>query len=151
MLAPKSTTEHFAALDGNALSLVEPGEYSLRFDYFETAMMFGRAPKLALHFTIISMGAYFDVVQVSRFYNVTRLIGPPRKFGRFKVGRKSTFAREYGRLFHLPRRLDRLPMSAFENHIIVGRIRTVTEGSDQKQIPEPLQYSVLDELLRIEQ
>jgi hypothetical protein len=149
MLAP-NRPEHFAVLDGEPLALVKPGEYQLRFDYFETAIMFGRAPKLVLKFTIISLGDYFDRVKLSRFYNVTKLLERPQKYGRFKVGRLGAFTREYGRLFHSPNRLDRMAMSEFERHIIVGRARTVTEGADQKRIPEAMQYSVLDELLRIE-
>jgi hypothetical protein len=42
-------------------------------------------------------------------------------------------------------------LKEFGRHIIIGRARTVTEGADQKGIPDALQYSVLDELLRIEQ
>ena len=143
--------EYYALLDGDPRALVIPGEYLFRFDHFETAVMFGRAPKLVLQFTVVSMGPYFDRVRMCRFYNVTKLLERPRRWGRFKVGPMSSFVREYARLFRLPRRLDRMPMSAFANYIIVGRVRTVTVGSDQKPIPESLQYSVLDELIRIEQ
>ena len=45
--------------------------YDLRYDFHETAVMFGRAPKLVLRFTIIEMGTeYFDTVQLPKFYNV---------------------------------------------------------------------------------
>jgi hypothetical protein len=143
--------EHFAVLDGEPLALVKPGEYQLRFDYFETAIMFNHARKLVMAFTIITPGEYFDTVKLKRFYNCTRLLERPKKYGRFKVGRASAFVREYGRLFYSPNRLDRMPMSAFERHIIVGRARTVTETHNQKNIPDTQQYSVLEELLRIEQ
>jgi hypothetical protein len=141
----------YAALEGDAPSHVKPGVYQLRFDYYATAVMFGRAPKLVLWFTIIEPGPYFDLMKLPRFYNVRKLIGRPAKFGRFKVGFKSTFLRDYARLFRVPARLDRIPMSEFGRRIIVGRVRTVTHGSNQLPIPEGLQYSVIEELLRCEQ
>jgi hypothetical protein len=142
--------EVFAELDGEAKALVPAGEYQLAFDHHETAVMFGRAPKLVLWFRIVTMGDHFEK-RVPRFYNVTRLIGRPCKHGRFKVGRSSAFLREYLRLFHCTNRLDRIPMSRFEQHVIVGKVRTVRIGGDQKRIPETLQYSVIDELVRVEE
>lgn len=148
--AQVSSVEAFGALDGPTPVLVKPGTYDLRFDYYATAMMFGRAPKVILHFTIIEMGCeYFDAVQLPRYYNVTKLAERPRKYGRFKVGFRSNFLRDYARLFGVPSRLDRIPMTAFERVIIRGRIRTVTEGSDQRVIPDGLQYSVIEELVGV--
>jgi hypothetical protein len=67
------------------------------------------------------------------------------------VGPRSHFVREYQRLFTSPmKRLDRIPMSEFSKHVIVGRARTVKEDSDQKDLPERARYSVIDELIRIE-
>jgi hypothetical protein len=150
MTAPKIPSDATCSLDGEAPALVPPGDYELRFDYYETATMFGRAPKLVLWFTIISMGPYFDVAKLARYYNATRLIGKPQRNGRFKVGYKSDFLREYARLFRAPSRLDRISMTEFTRHIIIGRARTVTQGSNQKHIPEGLRYSVLDELIGIQ-
>lgn len=150
MAAPPMDGE--AVLDGERPALIPPGEYLLRFDHHETAVMFGRAPKLVLWFTVISQGPYFDAVKLAAFYNVRRLIGRPARNGRFKVGFKSSFLRDYFRLFtSAANRLDRIPMSAFKNVIIRARIRTVMTGSDQGEIPEQLRYSVIDELLRVEQ
>jgi len=109
--------------------------------------MFGRAQKLVLWFTIIEMGEYFDVAQLARYYNISRLIGRPQKYGRFKVGFNSGFLREYATLFGIPLRLDRIPMSRFENCIIRGKVRTVTSGHDQRDIPLGLQYSVITNLV----
>lgn len=149
MGSQQSVPESFAELDGPRPALVTPGVYELRFDYHETMVLFGRASKLVLWFTVISMGPYFDCVRLPRFYNVKRIIGRPQRNGRFKVGFGSDFIREYARLFPAPGRLDRIPMSAFSSHIILGRARTVIRGSDQSDIPEMLQYSVLDELTGI--
>lgn len=149
MDAKTSAPEVFAELDGEPPALVKPGIYELRFDHHETAVMFGRAPKLVLWFTIVSFGPYFDAVKLPRFYNVRRLIGRPSRNGRFKTGFKSNFLREYSRLFRAPTRLDRISMSEFSRHIILGRVRTVTHGSNQAEIPDGLQYSVLEELTGI--
>jgi hypothetical protein len=145
-----TSPERFAEVDGEPLPLVPPGEYQLSFEYFETAVMFGRAPKLILRFKVVSLGQHFQV-QLARFFNVKKLLERPKRSGRFLVGRMSSFTREYARLFPLPGRLDRMPMSRFENHVLIGRVRTVETGGDQKRLPAGLEYSVIDELLRIEQ
>ena len=148
-MAVPQPVEAFAELEGDRPALVEPGQYELRFDHHETLVLFGRASKLVLWFTVISMGPYFDAVKLPRFYNVKRIIGRPQRGGRFKVGFGSDFLREYARLFPAPQRLDRIPMSEFSRHVVIGRARTVTRGSDQSAIPDVLQYSVLDELTGI--
>ena len=138
----------YAALEGAPAPLVKPGVYDLRYDFHETAVMFGRAPKLVLRFTIIEMGTeYFDTVQLPKSYNASKLMERPKKFGRFKVGFKSEFLRDYVRMFSMPVRLDRIPMSAFERVIVRGKVRVVTHGSDQRPIPDGLKYSVIDELV----
>ena len=45
-------------------------------------------------------------------------------------------------------RLDRIPMSNFENVIIEGRVDTV-KRSRGKEIPKELQYSVITELRKL--
>lgn len=140
--------EQFAELDGEPPELVPPGEYDLRFLYHETKRIFDR-PKLFLWFSIVTFGDHFEK-RVPRYYGATRLIGPKGKGGRFKVGHKSDFLREFMTLFPVPaKRLDRLPMSQFENVMIVGHVRTVERGYNQRPIPENARYSVVDQLLRV--
>jgi hypothetical protein len=50
---------------------------------------------------------------------------------RFPVGWMSDFLREYAMLFGLPSRLDRIAMMHSEQPEIIGRGRTVTQGSQQ--------------------
>ena len=129
--------------------LIRQGVYELAFVEYRTANMFrGKAPKLIMDFRIISMGEYFECI-VPRYYNVQRIIGKPERNGRFKCGKKGAFLREYLTLFpNLIQRLDRVPMSAFENVIIEGKVRTVVQSAN-KQIPKPLQYSCVSELRRV--
>lgn len=138
-------TESFAGIEGDRPALVPPKVYDLKFTYHETARMFGRAQKLILWFSIAEPGDYFDVA-VARYYNVTRLIGVPRKGGEFKVAFQSDFLREYATLFGMPTRLDRIPMTNFKGCFVRGKIKTVTTGRHQQDIPKPLQYSVVEDL-----
>jgi hypothetical protein len=150
MEAPENASKSgYGALDGDRPPLILPGIYDFRFEYYETKVLFGRAPKLILWFTIISFGEYFDRVRLPRYYNARKLMERPRKWGRFKVGYKSDFLREYATLFVTPPRLDRVPMSEFERVIVVGKVRTVANGSKQESIPAALQYSVIGQLVEV--
>jgi hypothetical protein len=139
----------YCVLDGAPPSLIVPGLYDFRFDYCETKVMFGRAPKLVLWFTVVTFGDYFDRVRLPRYYGVSKLMEKPRKWGRFKAGYKSDFLREYVTLFPKPLRLDRMPMSAFEKVIVEGKVRTVSTGAKQEAIPAALQYSVIGQLVAL--
>jgi len=129
--------------------LVRPGFHQVELHHFETSMMFrGKAPKLVLWFTITSIGADHGKC-IPRYYNVTRVIGKSQKGGRFKVGKKSDFLREYFTLFHLDGgRLDRLPMTRFEGVTIQAEIQTVTNARG-RAIPKPLQYSKVSRLIKV--
>lgn len=137
-------------LDGEAPPRIPDGLYQLRFLHWDTAIMFGKAAKIILTFKVIEPGQYFDVVTLPAYYNAKRLVGRPGRHGGFKVGWRSTFLRDYVRLFHRDaKRLDRMPMSEFEKHIIVGKVKTVTMSSNQEKLPESLQYSVVEELVKV--
>jgi hypothetical protein len=136
----------FAELDGEAPELIPPGIYDLKFLYHETKRVFDR-PKVFLWFAVMSFGDHFEK-RIPRYYGATKLIGQKGKHGRFKIGHKSDFRREFCTLFSANvRRLDRMPMSEFQNVLLVGRVRTVSRGYNQRPIPPHAQYSVIDELL----
>lgn len=147
MDAPNNGT---GALDGARPPLLAPGLYDVGFNRYYTWLMFGRAPKLTLEFRILSMGEHFDQ-KILAHYNCKKLIGRPAVNGRFKVGFSCDFLREFSTLFGAPTRFDRIPMSNFEKHIFVAKVRTVSKGAGQRAIPEGLHYSTIDELLRIKQ
>ena len=136
---------------GPQIPLLKNGQYDLAFDYYETVKLFGgRSKKLALWFRVISNGEEFESI-LPRYYNVLEIKGKPQRGGDFKVGRNSNFFREYVRIFNLPKRLDRIPMTAFQNVIIIGDVRTVNFGYDQKKLPTSLRYSVIDELKKVKE
>lgn len=140
----------YAQLDGQRPPLVSPGTYDVSFVGFSTFYLFGRASKLNVQFKILTMGEHFEK-RISRYYNVSRLIGRPGPNGCFKVGFSSDFLREYGKLFPVPNRLDRIPMSNYEKHIFTAKVRIVEKGAHQEDIPDGLRYSVISELIGIKQ
>lgn len=133
-----------------ARALLPPGLYDVTLDRYYTWMMFGRAPKLTLCFQVVTFGEFFQT-PIQRHYNVAKLIGRPSVNGRFKVGFCSDFLREFATLFGAPTRLDRIPMSSFQNRILVAKVRTVSRGTEQREIPAGLQYSTISELVGIKQ
>ena len=127
--------------------LVAPGTYRLAFVNRRTALIYGRAHKVALRFQIIDQGAFYGV-QLDRWYNCKRLIGKPRKNGNFQVGRHSDFLREFLTLFpDAVKRLDRISFKPYRCNVITGRIETVTHNAKQQPLPELMQYSIIRELL----
>lgn len=129
--------------------LVEPGIYRLGFIGYRTALVYRKAPKVALMFRIIDQGEYYKT-EVSRWYNVKRIIGKPGKSGKFQIGRYSDFLREYLTLFpDAVNRLDRISFKPYRSNVITGKIETVTRNSRQQALPELMQYSIIRELLEV--
>jgi hypothetical protein len=130
--------------------LVAPGEYRMVYVFRFTAYLRNQ-PKLAVRFRIIDQGEFFGV-ELERWYNCKRLIGKPGKNGGFMPKRHGVFLHEYCTLFpsELTRhsRLDRISFKPVVNSVIAGRIETVTKNAEQRDIPIPLQYSVIRELIR---
>lgn len=144
-----SSPENDACELTEVLPLIPPGVYQAYFDRWQTVALFGgKSKKLILWFALVTPGVMGT--RLARYYNVTALKGKPRQYGHFKVGPKSNFARDYGRLVGNPRRLDRLSVSRFENKIFRVRVRTVVRGSDQASIAECFQYSVIGEILGLQ-
>lgn len=135
---------------GEELPQIPEKVYDLGYVGFSTWMMMGKSPKLVIRFKIVELGEHFGLI-LSKYYGVKRLIGKPKKSGKYQVGRNSNFVRDYLTLFpdQPAKRLDQIPMSRFHNVIIRGSVRTVTKGYNQRLIPKPLQYSVIGELLKI--
>jgi len=135
-------------IDGEKPPCIKQGVYDLAFEYYETIMLYGRAPKLVLWFRIATEGEFFGT-RLPRYYNVKRIMGKPRKSGDFRVGWKADFIREYVNLFSMPQRIDRLAITVFKRHFIRGKVKTVTNDLKQRVIPEELQYSVIQELREV--
>jgi hypothetical protein len=134
---------------GEQPPLVAPGDYQVAFVDWWTGFLFFKAPKLGLTFQIVTPGSYFGA-KVTRWYNVRKLIGRYGKRGRFQVGRRSEFLADYARFIGMPSRTDRVSVTHFASLILLAKIETVTVNHKQKQIADPLRYSVIRELIRVE-
>jgi hypothetical protein len=138
-------------IDGDRPPLVAAGIYDLAFVHYETVRLYGgRAEKIALWWRIVSLGTVNGVV-LPRYYNVKTLVGKPGKGGRFRIGWKSDFVREYALLYGLPSRLDRIAMTRFHDSVVVGRVRGVSRDYRDREIPKDLCYSVVGELLKVKE
>jgi len=135
-------------MDDQKPPLIKPGEYSLGFDHHETARLFNQ-PKLILLFTVLSEGDYRGT-KLKRFYNVRSLIGKPGRNGKYRPsGWSSDLIREYAELFgDVPDRLDRFSLKPYNNVIITGEVKTVSQDSRKRGIPECVQYSVIERLIK---
>ena len=144
--AQKATVYDFP---DNGLQHIPAGEYELAFEYFEVRRIHRNTPKLVLWFRVV--GPEHMGFQVPAYFHLK----PKAKHGTgrgapFSVGKRSEFLRQYVQLFRsAPTRLDRIPMSVFNNQVIVARVRLVKRNLLQRDIPKPLQYNVVDEMLRL--
>ena len=137
------------ASDETGPVIVPPGKYQLAFMGYETKHIF-RSQKLYMHFRILDYGPHFEK-QVTRYYSV-RIIGKARKNGRFKAGWHSDLMMEYVSLFsRLPKRVSEIPITPYKQHILLGRVDTVTNNRARRPYPELLQYSRVAELLGVVQ
>jgi hypothetical protein len=141
---------HSGQIWGQELPLIPEGIYDLSYCDYSTCLMLGKNPKVVINFQIMDFGDQFLKI-IPKYYGVKKLSGKPRKNGGFMVGRKSKFLRDFLTLFpgQSVKRVDRIPMSRFQGVIIKGKVKTVVKGFDQRKIPEPLQYSVIEDLLKI--
>jgi hypothetical protein len=149
-MSPPDGGDYFT-VDGERPALVDPGVYSLRYLYYETARLHaGRAGKVIAWFQICDLGPHFEK-HVARYYNATVPSSKRQRGGKFKVGWHSHLMREYGRVESMPQRADRLRLDSLARHLLEGRIATVTVGHDQRSIPKALQYSVVAEITGVRQ
>jgi hypothetical protein len=127
---------------------IPEGSYRLAYEYSETAKMYNHG-KLVLHFKVIDFGEAFST-PLQRFYNVDYISGKPKKSGSFKATKGGDFLLEYLTLFPIatPKRLDRINMEIFKGQIIIGKVKTVKNNNRQRQLPEQMQYSVIERLVR---
>lgn len=128
--------------------LVPDGRYHFKLDYHETSLMFG-SPRLILLMTILDCGD-FNGVSLPRYYNVDRLIGKPRKNGRFVPSRGGDFLIDYYTLLpERSQRLDRLPMAPLKDKFIFAETSTVKTNNRNTKLPEPMWHSKIKKLIEL--
>lgn len=137
-------------LVGDKWPLIPPGNYQAKLLHHETIRLFN-APKVVLHFEIITFGQHFETRLIAA-YNARELIGKGRKNGRFKLGRRSNLYLMLCRLdFPRNRRPDRPSVSSLKNMLLSVKVRTVSKDYCQRRLPECEQYSVIADILAIEE
>lgn len=136
-----------ATVDGGLPPLIPEGPYHVRLLDWATVNLFGRRPKLVLYLSVCDQGEYFET-RLERWYNVKALVGPPRRRGRFKLGRSSDFVREYAGLCDRPFRPDRIALSWLQDKLLLGQVLTVKTDYRQRPLAPCLYYSTVKALSR---
>ena len=127
------------------LTRIPAGEYEVAYVRHETR--FVHSKKLVVTFMIVD-GKYGGLT-LPRYYNVQDFIGDIGEGGKFRVGRKSHFYREYLSLFDPASiRPDRMAMARFKGLYLWAQVRVVTEVGGI-ELPLAAQYSVIDRLIEV--
>lgn len=137
-------------LNDEDLVHIPEGEYELAYQHHATWLYMGRFPKVVVTFRIFDMCEHHGK-QVLAYYNPSKIHGKPRRNGLFNAGWRSRFMWDYSACFGKPKRKDKIPMCRFKNHIVTGKVRTVTPNRDQRTYPDGLQYSIVGELTGVKE
>ena len=128
---------------------IPAGEYVAEFDHYYTTTMFReRSAKLCMVFYIVD-GEYAGM-PIERFHTVAKLYGEHGKDGQFKPkGQTCKLMMEYCRCFPDQQitRLDRIPMSRWNEGKFIVAIRAVSKNHEREELPGQLRYSVIDRII----
>lgn len=127
----------------DAPACIPPGQYEAVYLHHQTAFIFNSA-KVFVHFRITD-GDYTGM-KLYRAYRVKKLRGKPRKGGSFELGHTHELYRQFVRLTQAKERPDRLSLRRLKNCVLQIRVRTVKKDSKQRELPDALQYSVVDSI-----
>lgn len=142
-----SVVQLHGAASVDTAPLVPPGEYHVHYLGHETSFMFNSA-KVFVHFQI-NEGEH-NGVKLYRAYRVKSIKGKPRRYGSFKLGHTHELYRQFVRMTGTKERADRISLARLKGCGLRVSVRTVRKDSKQRELPEPLQYSVVDEMLAVE-
>ncbi len=123
------------------------GEYEIRYIDYETACFFGN-PKVILRCAIIEPEE-FAGTPVERFYNVTRLTGPPCKYGNYVAPIRGDLFREFRMAVKEPERRDRISFRSLKGKRLIAELETVKKDHHHNPLPEDAQYSRIARLVRV--
>ena len=129
---------------------IPDGEYVVEFTRYYTAEMFKKqTPKVCLVFWIVE--GEFAGFELQRFYTAGRLIGSIGEQGDFKAKSQTcVMLMEYCTCFpdQEIKRLDRIPMSRWEEGQFIVQTRSTKQNHQRRNIPTQLQYTVIDEIIK---
>ena len=135
-------------MTGKISPLIDPGEYLAVLDHHETnRSAFGGKPKVYLIFRLVDPG--YIGIELYAAYNVRELSGRSGRNGRFKLTRRQDLTLHLARI--IPDfRLDRVSLNPLKACTVKVSVRTVSKDYKQRALPTSLQYSVIDQILGIE-
>ena len=133
------------SVDDPYLTRIPAGDYEVTYLRHETR--FVHSKKLIVTFVIVD-GEY-NGLTLPRYYNVQDFLGDVGEGGKFRVGLKSHFYREYLSLFDPDSvRPDRMAMSRFKDEYQWAKVRVVAQAGGI-ELPQAAQYSVIDRLIAV--
>jgi len=144
---PKSKSKAGSfAIEEDRYCLIPDDEYLVALSYYRTDHMFKGAPKLEMMFSVID--EEYQGLLLPKWYNA-KTAQKNKKYGNFKVARRSNFAMDFVRLFNADlKRLDRIPMRHFENHFFLVETEQVNHNFQQENYPEQLRYSKVKKIIK---
>ncbi len=132
-------------IDWGNSTLIPDGEYQAVYvSHSTTNGNFG--PKVKITFRIVSLGPHFEKL-VDAWYNTKGVGQKVGKRGSIVLSRHSKLTFELVKLFHRKQRPERISPEMLKGHVIVVKVRTVTQNSRQKNLPEALKYSTVDSMV----
>lgn len=139
-------TDNNSPLDAERPVLIKPGTYEVTLVRYWKGYLYGKSAKLILVFRITTLGPYYGK-HIYRCYNIK---GLTKRKEIIPKGWHSDFVREYSRLFGTPRKLRDIGIRQFKNKVFSCSVRTVKKDFKQRQLPDDMRYSVIDELVNVQ-
>jgi hypothetical protein len=137
-------SDEFVVDWGNSV-LIPNGEYQAVYvSHSTTNGSYG--PKVKITFRIVSLGPYFEKL-VDAWYNTKGVGQKVGKRGKIILSRHSKLTFELVKLFYRKQRPERISPEMLKGHVVVVKVRTVTQNSRQKNLPEALKYSTVDSMV----
>ena len=125
---------------------IPAGRYQASLIDVRTHLYFKKSAKVILTFRIQDYGPHFGT-KIRGFYAVKDLKGKPRKNGTFEAGPKSRLLRDMARMMEDRPPTNRVPTTLINAAVYEIELRRVTEAK-KVELPESIQYSVVDHVVR---
>ena len=132
---------------GEAQPLIPPGRYLACLVQWNT-YYYHRYPKVRLTFRILEQGEHFGTL-ICGHYRLESISGKPKKWGVINLRYGSRLARQLRRLYGTGVRPDRLSLRGLMDCYLRVEVRTVTEDSEQDELPACDHYSKVHKMLEI--
>jgi hypothetical protein len=127
--------------------LLPEGSYEARYLGHATAIMFGKSPKVFLHFEITEFGAH-QGTRMFRAFRARRVKKPVGPGGAFALHAGGELYKTLVRLLEVRSRADRITLRPLRAMLFRIRLRTVTVDYDQRPLPEQSRYSTIQTIER---